>query len=64
MEEKMNLIMNMSLASLARQKVMLNLICHLMANGDPEMAKQIHSEACDVIDAEEKNIVEVFGYRK
>ena len=60
MEDKMNVLMNMSLATLARQKVKLNLLCHLLASGDTERAKEIHQEACDVIEMEEKTILEVF----
>lgn len=63
-DEKLNTLMNMSLASLARQKVILNLLCHLMAGGDPERAKEIHEEACEVIENEEKMIIEIFKPNK
>jgi hypothetical protein len=64
MDDKLSVLMNMSMATLARQKVILNLLCHLIASGDVEKAKEIHAEACDVIDVEEKNIIEAFGYLK
>ena len=59
-DEKLNTLMNMSLATLARQKVILNLLCHLMAAGDTDRAKEIHEEACAVIENEEKMIIEIF----